>query len=141
MASVRYERRIAARADDVWALVGDPTRIVEWFPGVVAAHVDGPIRTLELATGIVLAERLLTVDRLTRHFVYRVESELVHSHLGAIDVIELGPDDTLCVYSTTAEPDTMALVIGGATADALDAIARIAETEGGRGTQDPLHHD
>lgn len=141
MASVRFERRVAARADDVWALVADPARIVEWFPGVVAAHVEGPIRTLDLATGNTLTERILTVDRLARHFVYRLESEFVRFHLGAIDVIELGPDDTLCVYSTTAEPDTMALVIGGATADALDAIARIAEAEGGRGTQDPVHHD
>jgi len=25
-------------------------------------------------------------------------------HLGVIDVIELGVNDTLCIYSTTAEP-------------------------------------
>ncbi|HQU27379.1 MAG TPA: hypothetical protein PLS29_10160, partial [Acidimicrobiales bacterium] len=65
------------------------------------------------------------------HFAYRLESDLVRFHLGTIDVFELGPSDTLCVYATTVEPDTMALVIGGATDEALDAIARLSE--GGSG--------
>jgi len=32
----------------------------------------------------------------------------------------------LCVYSTTAEPDVMALVIGGGTYGALAQIERLA---------------
>ncbi len=130
MASVRFERRIAAPAERVWALVGDPSRIVEWFPGVLEARVEGDRRTLRLATGVEMPERILADDPRTRHFAYRLETDLVRFHLGAIDVFELGPSDTLCVYSTTAEPDTMALVIGGATDEALDAIARLSEGTG-----------
>jgi hypothetical protein len=45
-------------------------------------------------------------------------------HRGTIDVIDL--DDTTCVvvYSTEADPRAMALVIGGATAGALDELRR-----------------
>jgi Polyketide cyclase / dehydrase and lipid transport len=140
MASIRYERRVAATADAVWALVGDPARIAEWFPGVTSADVDGSRRVLHLATGLAMPERIMANDPLARRFVYRLESELVTFHLGSIDVIALGPRDTLCVYSTTAEPDTMALVIGGGTAAALEEIARLAEAEESRGSQDPVHH-
>ncbi len=125
MASVRFERRIGAPADRVWALVGDPARIVEWFPGVLEARVEGDRRTLRLATGVEMVERILANDSRTRHFAYRLETDLVRVHLGTIDVFELGPNDTLCVYATTAEPDTMALVIGGATDEALETIARV----------------
>jgi hypothetical protein len=44
-----------------------------------------------------------------------------------IDVIALGPSDSLCVYSTTAEPDPLALLIAGGTVGALDEIQKIAE--------------
>jgi hypothetical protein len=44
-----------------------------------------------------------------------------------IDVIELGPLDSLCVYSTTAEPDPLAFIIAGGTLGALDVIKQLAE--------------
>ncbi|MDE3064217.1 MAG: SRPBCC family protein [Acidobacteriota bacterium] len=130
MASLRYERRIAAPADDVWRIVRDPASIPTWFPGITSCRVEGRRRTIVTATGLEMDEEILVIDETLRRFAYRVVSPLVHHHLGLIDVVALGPEDTLCLYSTTAEPDTMALVIGGGTAGALDEIARIAEGEG-----------
>lgn len=43
-------------------------------------------------------------------------------------MIEIGPRDSLCVYSTTAEPDALALIIAGGTVGALDEIQRISES-------------
>ena len=39
--SVRRQVRIARAPDDVWAIVGDPGRVQEWFPGIVSSTVDG----------------------------------------------------------------------------------------------------
>jgi hypothetical protein len=75
-------------------------------------------------------EEILTIDNDLRRFAYRVTSGLFRFHLGVIDVIELGARDTLCVYSTTAEPDTLALLIAGGTAGALEEISRRAELRG-----------
>ena len=47
-----------------------------------------------------------------------------------IDVIEVGECDSLCVYSTSAEPDTLALLIAGGTVGALEQIKQIAESRG-----------
>jgi ligand-binding SRPBCC domain-containing protein len=127
MASLRHERRINAPADVVWSVVARPESIVEWFPGVVAATMEGSIRTITLASGIEMPEEILTIDDSQRRFVYRITAPLYRFHLGVIDVIELAECDSLCVYSTTAEPDTLALIIAGGTIGALEEIQRVAE--------------
>ncbi len=127
MASLRHERRINAPADVVWIVVARPESIVEWFPGVEAATMEGSIRTITLASGIEMPEEILTIDDSQRRFVYRITAPLYRFHLGVIDVIELAECDSLCVYSTTAEPDTLALIIAGGTIGALEEIQRVAE--------------
>ncbi|MFO7591569.1 MAG: SRPBCC family protein [Acidimicrobiia bacterium] len=128
MATVRRETRIARSADDVWALVGEPSRLHEWFPGMVASTVDGSTRTITTATGIEMPEEILTIDPILRRFQYRLTSPIVQQHLGVIDVFDLGDDTSLVSYSTDAEPDAMALIIGGATGGALAELRRILET-------------
>jgi hypothetical protein len=127
MASLRHERRIAADADVVWGVITRPESIVEWFPGVESCVIEGNVRTITLATGLEMPEEILVNDALQRRFAYRIKSPLFRFHFASIDVIALGDNDTLCVYSTTAEPDTLALLIAGGTYGALEQIQRIAE--------------
>ena len=126
--SVRYEKRIYAPADDVWELVGDPARLCEWFPGIVSSAVDGDERVVTTATGLPIPERLLTVDPLLRRFQYRIDAPMFHEHLGTIDVFDLGDGTSLVAYSTDADPATLALLIGGGTAGALDELRTIMES-------------
>jgi hypothetical protein len=74
-----------------------------------------------------MPEEILTNDPLLRRFAYRITAPLYKFHLGVIDVIAIGVNDSLCVYSTTAEPDVLALIIAGGTKDALVEIKRIGE--------------
>jgi hypothetical protein len=128
MASIRHERRINAPADVVWDVIARPASIAEWFPGVVKATMEGSIRTITLASGIEMPEEILTVDAVQRRFAYRITAPLYRFHLGVIDIIELAESDSLCVYSTTAEPDTLALIIAGGTIGALGEIQRLSES-------------
>jgi uncharacterized protein YndB with AHSA1/START domain len=125
--TVRHHRVIQRSAADVWALVGDPARLHEWFPGITGCTVDGTTRLITLGTGMVLPEEIVTVDPVQRRFQYRITAPLFRDHRGTIDVI--GLDDTSCVvvYATDADPRTMALTIGGGTAGALDELARQME--------------
>lgn len=127
MASFRHERRIAATADVVWNIVRRPESIPTWFPGIVSCTVDGDVRVITTATGMQIPEKIMTIDSNIRRFAYRVTAPLYTFHLGVIDVIEIGQYDALCVYSTTAEPDTLALLIAGGTIGALGEIQRLAE--------------
>jgi hypothetical protein len=128
VASIRHERRIAANANAVWNVVRRPESIPQWFPGIVSCTVEGTLRVITTAAGLEIPEEILSNDDATRHFAYRITAPQYKFHLGVIDVHEIGPRDSLCVYTTTALPDTLALLIAGGTVGALDQIQRLAES-------------
>ena len=124
LGSIRHEARIRRPAAEVWALVGDAARLHEWFPGIVDCRVDGTSRTVTLGSGLQLPEEILVTDHVQRRFQYRITAPLFRHHCGTIDVIDLGDDTCVVVYSTDADPRAMALTIGGGTAGALDDLHR-----------------
>jgi uncharacterized protein YndB with AHSA1/START domain len=126
-ASVRFSTRIERPAHEVWGLAGDPARLHEWFPGIVACQVEGDQRVVTMASGLAMPERLLTVDGLQRRLQYRITAPMFTEHLGTIDVFELDDATSFVVYSTDADPATLALVIGGAAGNALDHLRELLE--------------
>ena len=98
------------------------------------------MRNVTLGTGLRLEEHVVTNDPLLRRFQYRIVGGIFREHLGTVDVIELDAEECLVVYGTDAEPPVMALVIGGATGEALAGIERVvaqdrlAATAGASGT-------
>jgi carbon monoxide dehydrogenase subunit G len=125
--TVRRQVRIARAADDVWARVGDPGRIHEWFPGMTGAQVDGATRVITTATGITIPEEIVTNDPIQRRFQYRITGGIAQQHLGTLDVFDLGDGTSLVSYATDCMPDAMALIIGGATGAALGELRRQLE--------------
>jgi hypothetical protein len=126
-ATIRREVRIRGRADDVWAWVGEPARLPEWWPGITSCVVDGDSRTITMGSGLPMPEQLLTIDRLQRRFQYRITAPIFREHTSTIDVHDLGDGSCLVVYSVDAEPSTMALVIGGAAGNALEHLRSLVE--------------
>ena len=125
--SIRHHIRIDRPASDVWTLAGDPTRLHEWFPGIVACTVDGNQRVITTAAGLPMPEEILVQDDIQRRFQYRVTTPMFKHHRGTIDVLDLGDDTCVVVYSTEADPRTMALLIAGGAAGALDELKRQME--------------
>lgn len=125
--SLRHEIRIQRSAADVWALAGDATKLHTWFPGIIDCTVDGNMRVITMGTGLPMPEEILLIDHTQRRFQYRITAPLFVHHRGTIDVIELADDECLVVYSTEADPRTMALVIAGGTAGALAELKRQME--------------
>lgn len=145
MGSVRREVRIARPADVVWAVVGDPVRIPEWFPGIVEATVEGTSRVITTASGLPMPEEIITNDPVLRRFQYRLATPLVQHHLGTIDVFDLGDGTSLVAYATDAEPDVLALVIGGAAGAGLRHLrdrleADVTDTTDTTDTATPAAH-
>lgn len=126
-ASIRHHVRIRRSADDVWALVGAPERLHEWFPGIVGCAVDGTTRVITMGSGMPMPEEILVHDPVRRRFQYRITAPLFAFHRGTIDVLDLGDGTCAVSYATDADPRTMALVISAGTADALDELQRQME--------------
>jgi Polyketide cyclase / dehydrase and lipid transport len=125
--SIRHSISISRSAGDVWALAGDPARLHEWFPGIMSCTVEGTTRVIVLGSGLSLPEEILLNDSIQRRFQYRITAPIFKHHRGTIDVIETGDQTCLVVYSTEADPRTMALTIAGGTASALDELKRQME--------------
>ena len=123
-ASVRREVRIARGAAQVWAVVGRPELLHHWFPGMTDCSVDGTVRRVTLATGIVLEEHIVTNDAIQRRFQYKLAPGLFKDHLGTIDVLAISEADTLVTYASDCDPAALALVLGGATGGALEELKR-----------------
>ena len=63
---------VAAPPHQAWELAGDPGRVHEWFGPVVATRVDGDIRTVDMANGAQLRERLVDRDDNGLSYSYEV---------------------------------------------------------------------
>lgn len=127
--SVRREVRIARPADEVWALVGDPARIAEWWPGIQSATVEGNTRAVVTGAGLPMPEEIVTNDAIQHRFQYRLTTPAVRTHLSTLDLFDLGDGTCLVSYAADAEPATMALVIAGAAGAALQHLREIMEGE------------
>jgi carbon monoxide dehydrogenase subunit G len=79
---------VAAPPHEVWALAGDPARVHEWFGPVIATHIDGDVRTVEMASGAKLVERLVDRDEPGLSYSYEVISGIpgLASHRATIHV-------------------------------------------------------
>ncbi len=125
--TMRYEIRIDRPAADVWVLAGDAAKLHHWFPGIQDCTVDGNQRVIVTNSGIPMPEEILVCDNTQRRFQYRLTTPLIKHHRGTIDVIDLGDESCLVVYSTECDPRAMALVIGGGTHEALHELKRQME--------------
>jgi hypothetical protein len=125
--SVRREVVIGVDADTAWRVVGRPDLLHHWFPGVVGCEVAGDVRTVTLATGLTFEEAILTRDPLLRRFQYRISGGIFTEHLASVDVIALDETSCLVTYATDAAPAAMAVVLGGASGDALAELRRLLE--------------
>jgi len=125
--SIRHEILVHRPADAVWTLVGDPTRIQEWFQGIQSSVVTGDERVVTLASGHAITERILTLDPLQRRFQYEIQSPMCRFHLGTIDVVAIDEVRCLVLYGTDTEPAPMALIIGGAANAALRRLGELFE--------------
>lgn len=119
MGSVRRHAILPASADDVWAFIGRPEALHEWFP-TTATRVEGNKRWVTLPTGIVFEEEILLVDNDLRRFQYSiVGNPLIAKHLGMFDVIPIADDKCIVIYSTDIEPEVLGLAIGAAAGEGL----------------------
>jgi len=129
MATARSHAYIARPADEVWALIGDPGRITDWFPGVAACAVDGTVRHVTTSTGVEVDEDIVTNDSGLRRFQYSLRPGVVpvDHHLNTIDVIEDG-DGSLVIYSSDVAPDGLGPAMQQSVEGAVGGLKRYIES-------------
>jgi carbon monoxide dehydrogenase subunit G len=100
-------QRVAAPADEVWAVVADSSRLPDWFAPVQAVREEGERRVLTMQGGALMTERILGRDDTARRYEYSVVEGArtpMISHRAGFEVLDLGEDASEVRWWTDARP-------------------------------------
>ena len=119
MPKVSMSTDLNVSADDVWKLIGGFNALPDWHPAIEKSELteEGQTRTLSLAGGGTIVEKLERIDEGARTYSYSiVESPLpVSNYKSTIKVSGEGSNSTI---EWSSEFDTP----GGVEQDAINAI-------------------
>jgi hypothetical protein len=92
MASIHKELSLAVSADQAWAALRLVGEVHKLFAGVlVDGHLDGDLRTVKFANGMVVRERIIDVDEARRRVVYSVvEGTPMTHHNASMQILDEG---------------------------------------------------
>ena len=91
MASIQRETALDVDADLAWAGLCDFGSAARLFAGVlVDCRRDGDVRTVTFANGMVVNERLVTVDDEARRLVYTVLDGPFSQHSASMQILPKG---------------------------------------------------
>jgi len=118
MATIHKEIMIEAAPAAVWAAVRDVGAVHERLvPGlVVATTLDDGVRTVTFSNGMVVRERIVTIDEDARRLVYAATGGRTTHHNSSLQVLAEGPRHTRLVWITDLLP-----------ADAAEPVATLVE--------------
>jgi Polyketide cyclase / dehydrase and lipid transport len=91
MASIHKELIIEVDTERVWSILRDVAYVDRLFAGVLTgAYLDGDVRTVTFANGLVVRERIIGIDDARRRVVYAVHDEPFQHHSASMQVLPEG---------------------------------------------------
>ena len=106
MASIHKEIAVEVEPDAAWAAlrnVGDAHRL--FAPVLTECRLEGDVRTVRFANGMVLHEQILDVDDARRRVAYAaVDGPGMTYHHASMRVLEAGPGSCRFVWVTDCLP-------------------------------------
>jgi carbon monoxide dehydrogenase subunit G len=113
VASIRKEISVNANVEQVWDVMQDigalHTRLVPGF--VVDTQLEPGARIVTFANGLVVRERIVTIDHDARRLVWSATGGLLTHHNGSAEVLEDPDSRTRIVWTADLLPDSAAEVI------------------------------
>ena len=106
MASIHKEVSVDVESETAWAAlrnVGEAHRL--FAPVLTECRLEGDVRTVRFANGMVLREHILDVDDARRRVAYAVfEGPGMTYHHASMQVVEAGPGTCRFVWTTDFLP-------------------------------------
>ena len=130
MASIIKEIRIETSADRAWDALRDvgalPTRLVHGF--VIDTVLEGDVRIVTFANGLVVRERIVTIDDEARRLAYTNEMDGATHHAASAQVFE-GDVAGTCrfVWITDLLPEALAAPVEAMMSAGAAAVKRTLE--------------
>jgi hypothetical protein len=129
MASIRKEIMIDVGVEPAWAAlrrVGEPHTL--FAPVLAGAELDGGIRTVRFANGMVVRERILDIDEENRRVAYAVvDPQGMTFHHASMQLEIAGPGRCAFVWITDFLPADAAAALQPLIDQGADALKRNLE--------------
>jgi hypothetical protein len=106
MASIHEERVVGVSAAKAWSALSRVADAQKLFaPVLVGSELDGDIRTVHFANGMVARERILDVDHEQRRVAYSaLDAPGITYHHASMQIMDTGPGRCLFVWITDFLP-------------------------------------
>jgi hypothetical protein len=128
MASIHSEVSVGVPADKAWAAlrnVGAPHRL---FAGVlVKGCIDGDIRTVTFANGLVAQERIVDVDERAMRVAYTVIGDTFEHHSASMQIIPDGANRCHSIWVSDFLPDERREMVAPLVEAGAQALVRTLE--------------
>jgi hypothetical protein len=106
MATVTSEATLLVSAECAWALLRRVGAADEAFPGILTGcRLDDDVRTVTFANGMVVRERIVSIDEARRRVAYAVIEGRFSHHNASMQIIPDGPDRSRFVWISDFLPD------------------------------------
>jgi hypothetical protein len=108
MTQIRLSTRLPASAARVWELVGGFNTLPDWHPAIEKSELSesGRVRTLTLADGARLVERLQKHDDRSRSYSYAIAASPlpIADYSATISIRDAGAEGCVMEWSSSFEP-------------------------------------
>ena len=130
MASIRREVSVAVSAETAWDAVRDvgalPTRLVKGF--VTDCRLEGDVRIVTFANGMVARERIVDLDEAQRRLVWSAVGDRLTHHNASVQVFSEGPQRCRLVWIADLLPHELKPAIEAMIDQGMAAIQRTLES-------------
>lgn len=128
MASIWWEEPVAAPAAQAWAALRRVDLAHRLFsPVLVDGSMDGGIRTVTFANGLVVRERIVDVDEERMRLVYAVLGDLFEHHSASMQILPVDEERSRFVWISDFLPDERAETVRPLMEQGARALARNIE--------------
>jgi carbon monoxide dehydrogenase subunit G len=131
MATIIKDFTVGAKPEAIWDALRDIGKIHERLARgfVTDTRMDGGDRIVTFANGLVVRERIVSMDDGTRRLAYSAASERLAHHNASFQVFPDGADGSRILWIADILPDAMADAIGAMMEDGSQAMRRTLEGE------------
>lgn len=130
MATIFRQFTVAAQADPVWSAFRDVgavhTRLARGF--VADCVLNGDVRTVTFANGLIARERIVTIDDAARRVAYSVIDGQPTHHNASFQVIDTGARGCRVIWIADLLPDELAQPIGHMMEMGCEAMRKTLES-------------
>ena len=130
MASIYSEKTVRVPVDKAWAALSDIANPHRLFAGVLTdAKIDGKVRTVTFANGMVAQERIIDVDGKRRRVAYTVLGDMFEHHSASMEIVPDGPDRCRFIWTTDLLPDDRVQMVAPLMEQGAQALVRTLESQ------------